>query len=149
MLHILSLAFLFTLPTVKGTGHFTNTSGVVQCHTDLECGVHGSCALPDAGSPTSVCVCESPYLNIIEGSISHPCAYHGVSRLNAVVYSLFGGLFGVDWFVMAKDNPSYIMCGITKLCTFGGLGTWWLYDFLRLLTGGFTDGNGMPLFADL
>ena len=30
--------------------------------------------------------------------------------------------------------------------TFGGYGFWWLYDFLRVATGGFTDGQGKLFF---
>jgi hypothetical protein len=134
----------------ESTGHFTNTTGVVRCRTDLECGMHGSCALPDAGSPTSVCVCESPYINVIEGNVQYPCAYHGISRLNVMVSSLLGGLLGIDWFILSRGtNMSFILVGVAKLFTFGGYGGWWIYDFLRLATGDFADGNGMPLFADL
>ena len=128
-----------------------NSTGVVKCKEDYECGKHGSCAQPHVGSSISVCVCESPYINIVDGTVSYPCAYKGVSRLNAMFTSFIGGFFGADWFLMANgsSNPSYILCGLMKLCTFGGYGVWWLYDFLRLISGGFSDGNGMPLFADL
>ena len=110
-----------TLPSTKATGRFTNTSGIVRCKTDLECGAHGSCALPHYGSPISVCVCESPYINLIEGNIKYPCAYQGVSRLNTMFGSLLGGFFGVDWFMLAQGNPSYIVVGCAKMCMFLGV----------------------------
>ena len=138
------------LSTITANGHFTNTTGVIRCRLDLECGVHGSCAKPDSGEALSVCVCESPWINLIEGDVQYPCAYSGVSRLNVMISSLLGGIFGVDWFILSRGtNLSYIYVGLSKLFTFGGFGAWWLYDFLRLATGGFSDGNGMPLFSDL
>ena len=130
--------------------HFTKSSGVIKCKTDSECGAHGSCAKPDAAAAHSVCVCESPYINLIDGKQMTACIYEGVSRKSALIASGFGGFFGIDWFILSRGtNLSYIYAGLAKLCTFGGFGIWWAYDFARLAGGIVTDGNGMPLFADI
>jgi hypothetical protein len=131
--HLLALLTLAaaTIPVVTASGRFTNTSGIIRCKTDLECGAHGSCALPDVGAPVSVCVCESPFLNLIEGDIKYPCAYQGVSRLNTLFGSLLGGFLGVDWFMLAQGNPSYALVGFAKMCTFFFLFLF-LFPFLLL-----------------
>jgi hypothetical protein len=128
---------------------YANTTGVIKCATDVECGTYGSCAQPHAGSEISVCVCEPPYINVLDGNMPYPCSYFGVSQVQGLVASFVGGFFGVDWFMLSRGtNPSFILCGFSKLFTFGGFGVWWLYDFLRMLSGGMYDGNGMPLYQD-
>ena len=130
--------------------HFTKTSGVIKCAKDAECGMHGSCAKPDPSAAHSVCVCESPYINLIDGAQQSACVYEGVSRMSALVASGLGGFLGIDWFILSRGtNLSYIYTGLAKLSTLGGFGVWWAYDFARLASGIVTDGNGMPLFADM
>ncbi|MBW3023068.1 TM2 domain-containing protein [Candidatus Woesearchaeota archaeon] len=48
--------------------------------------------------------------------------------LTLVLSIIFGGL-GVDRFMMGK-----IGTGILKLITFGGLGVWWLVDWILIAT---------------
>jgi len=50
----------------------------------------------------------------------------------------FLGFFGFHRFYAGK-----IGTGILMLVTFGGLGIWYLIDTIMLLTGGFTDGDGL------
>ena len=52
---------------------------------------------------------------------------------------LLGGL-GVDRFYAGS-----IGLGILKLLTGGGCGIWWLIDIIMIVTGGFKDGNGVPI----
>jgi len=50
----------------------------------------------------------------------------------------FLGIFGFHRFYAGK-----IGTGILMLVTFGGFFIWWLIDTVLLLTGGFTDGDGL------
>ena len=52
---------------------------------------------------------------------------------------LLGGL-GVERFYAGS-----IGLGILKLLTAGGCGIWWLVDIIMIVTGGFKDGNGVPI----
>lgn len=73
------------------------------------------------------------------------CTYQLKSKLTAFLLSFFVGIFGIDWFYLSVSNVVYIILGILKLITVGGLGIWWLVDWIRLLANAFDDGNGMPL----
>jgi hypothetical protein len=62
------------------------------------------------------------------------------SRGVALGLGFFGGVFGLHRFYVGK-----IGTGIAMLCTFGGLGVWWLYDIVLLATGEFRDADDQPL----
>lgn len=62
------------------------------------------------------------------------------SRGVALGLGFFGGFFGLHRFYVGK-----IGTGIAMLCTFGGLGVWWLYDIVLLAAGEFRDADEMPL----
>lgn len=49
----------------------------------------------------------------------------------------FFGVFGVHRFYVGKVGS-----GIAMLLTLGGLGIWWLVDFIVILCGNFTDDQG-------
>lgn len=49
----------------------------------------------------------------------------------------FVGFLGVHRFYVGKVGT-----GLLMLFTFGGLGIWWLIDFIFILCGNFTDGDG-------
>lgn len=49
----------------------------------------------------------------------------------------FFGLFGIHRFFVGKIGTGFLM-----LCTFGGLGIWWLIDFIIIVCGNFTDKDG-------
>ena len=62
------------------------------------------------------------------------------SRGLALVLSVFGGWFGLDRFYVGK-----ISTAICMLCTFGGLGVWYLYDLVLIAAGEFRDSDDLPL----
>ena len=47
------------------------------------------------------------------------------------------GVFGAHRFYVGK-----IGTGLLMLCTLGGLGLWYLYDFITIASGEFRDGDG-------
>lgn len=55
----------------------------------------------------------------------------------AFCLSVFLGYFGADRFYLG-----YGFLGILKLCTFGGMGLWWVFDILLLLAGKMRDSEG-------
>lgn len=56
------------------------------------------------------------------------------SRGVALVLCFFGGFLGLHRFYAGK-----IGTGIAQIFTFGGMGVWWLYDFVLVATGEFRD----------
>jgi hypothetical protein len=52
------------------------------------------------------------------------------------------GVFGAHRFYVGKVGT-----GILQLCTFGGLGLWWLYDLILIAAGEFRDVNDRRLVA--
>lgn len=46
------------------------------------------------------------------------------------------GVFGAHRFYVGK-----VATGILQLCTFGGLGLWWLYDMILITAGSFRDAD--------
>ena len=47
------------------------------------------------------------------------------------------GPFGAHRFYVGK-----VSTGVLQLCTLGGLGIWWLYDWILVVAGGFRDADG-------
>jgi len=62
------------------------------------------------------------------------------SRGVALALGFFGGVFGLHRFYVGKTHT-----GIAMICTFGGLGIWWLYDMVLLAAGEFRDIDDLPL----
>jgi hypothetical protein len=60
--------------------------------------------------------------------------------LPALLLAFFVGCFGVHRFY-----TGHIGIGIVQLLTLGGCGIWALIDFIMIITGSFTDVNGLPL----
>ena len=104
------------------------------CIASRDCG-NGACV-------EKACVCTAGFVTRDERS---PCSYEQYSQLGAFLISLFVGGLGIDWFVLAKGSTGYIVAGVFKLLTGGGLGIWWLVDVIRLGANTFKDGNGVPL----
>jgi TM2 domain-containing membrane protein YozV len=117
-----------------------------KCKTEnssiqLICSSNQNCAYPNGQCVLNQCVCSKGWIIVDQSG----CTYQLKSKLTAFLLSFFVGTFGVDWFYLSRGNPAYIIAGIIKLITFGGLGIWWLVDWIRLLANAFLDGNGMPL----
>lgn len=96
------------------------------------------------GVITAVCSCKH------EGTISYfyPCGYQLQDRVGAFLASFFGGSVGADWFLFYRGgNGGYIVAGIFKLLTFGGVGIWTTVDWIRVVASesAFPDGNNYPL----
>lgn len=62
------------------------------------------------------------------------------SKIVALVLCFFVGILGIHRFYVGK-----IGTGLLQLLTGGGLGIWWIIDFVLILLGKFTDKNGNQL----
>ncbi len=62
------------------------------------------------------------------------------SRVTVLVLCILAGGFGVHRFYTGR-----IVTGLLQAFTLGGLGIWWAYDFVMILLGRYTDGQGQPL----
>ncbi|MDJ1645835.1 TM2 domain-containing protein [Mycoplasma phocimorsus] len=60
------------------------------------------------------------------------------SRIVLILLSLFFGQLGIDRFYSGR----YIL-GLIKLFTFGGLGIWWIIDFILAIFGAQKDDQGL------
>ena len=57
-----------------------------------------------------------------------------------ILLCFFLGYFGVHRFYAGK-----IGTGLLQLVTFGGLGIWYMVDFIMIVTGNFRDKDGFPI----
>ena len=89
--------------------------------------------------------CPKPFIDLPD----QKCGYRAKSKLAAFLVSFLAGGLGIDWFYLSDGDAGYIIAGIVKLITGGGLGIWWLVDWIRILADGFPDGNAMALFMDM
>lgn len=62
------------------------------------------------------------------------------SKAVALILCLFFGMVGAHRFYAGKVGT-----GLLWLCTGSMCGIGWLYDIIKILTGTFKDGNGLPL----
>jgi TM2 domain-containing membrane protein YozV len=60
--------------------------------------------------------------------------------LPAFLLCFFLGIFGAHRFYVGKVGT-----GIAQIFTIGGLGLWWLFDLILILTSSFTDENGVKI----
>jgi hypothetical protein len=60
------------------------------------------------------------------------------SRLVAQLLAFFLGVFGAHRFYVGRTQSA-----ILQALTLGGLGLWWFYDNVMILTGSFRDGEGL------
>jgi hypothetical protein len=59
------------------------------------------------------------------------------SRTVAFLLAFFLGVFGAHRFYVGKTGTA-----VLQLCTFGGLGIWWLIDVIIVGSGSFRDAEG-------
>lgn len=76
-------------------------------------------------------------------SLCKSCTEHvsPKSRLVALLLCWFLGFFGGHRFYVGKVGT-----GLLMLFTCGGLGIWWLIDFIIIIVGSFRDKSGRVLF---
>ena len=134
------LVFLSLSMTISSAQH-SNVSikSSDYCTSNIEC-VHGVC---DRNRTFPLCICDRGWVLSRDGS--DVCIYQQKSKLAAFLLSFFIGGFGADWFYLSVGNGGYIVAGVFKLLTLGGVGIWWLVDWIRILTNAFLDGQGVAL----
>mmetsp|Transcript_108102 Transcript_108102/g.304507 ORF Transcript_108102/g.304507 Transcript_108102/m.304507 type:complete len:557 (-) Transcript_108102:70-1740(-) len=100
-----------------------------SCSLDVpetsQCSGRGYCRNWDAKNldTLSFCSCDRDWAD-------PECRTRRKSQTTTFFLSLFGGFFGLDYFYLGLP-----LWGITKLCTLGGLGFWWLVDIIRTGSG--------------
>jgi hypothetical protein len=72
--------------------------------------------------------------------LAHEGVPGGKDWLTTLLLSWFLGYVGVDRFYLG-----YTGLGILKLLTGGGLGIWWLIDFIKIASNKMKDSQGRPL----
>jgi hypothetical protein len=111
----------------------------VPCSNNSQCN-NGECVPSTSFNESSgVCKCDKFYVNH-KGGV---CNYEMRPKLNTFLASFLGGCVGADWFYLSRGNGGYIVAGVFKLLTFGGLGIWATVDWIRVLCDAFKDGNGI------
>lgn len=131
-----------TVPTRNSvvSDKIKNTDKLIYCTDNSDCNFpKGTCK--EYTDTLSVCVCKDGFTN----KNDDPCTYKQKDKVAAFLLSLFLGEFGADWFYLARGDDGYIVAGVFKLLTIGGLGVWWLVDWIRVLADSFDDGNGYPI----
>jgi TM2 domain-containing membrane protein YozV len=111
----------------------------LPCRNNTDC-VNGICNI---NGSNSICICNSGWVLARDGL--NQCTYQQKIKLTAFLLSFFLGFFGADWFYLSAGNGGYIAAGVFKLLTLGGLGIWWLVDWIRILANAFPDGQGVNL----
>lgn len=124
------------LPTKQMTNKITNAINGT-CTTDEECG-YGLCDFV-----RFKCTCDDKYVHVDGWNNTIYCNYKTKSKVTGFILSLLLGELGIDWFYVSCGKAGYIIGGIFKLLTVGGFGIWWLVDWIRMVAGGFRDGNGI------
>lgn len=113
-------------------GGTSQSATLNSCSPDLgvsetvQCSGRGFCKAWNAQAATgsiAFCSCDRDYAD-------PECRTRRKSQTTVFLYSLFGGLLGLDYFYLGLP-----LWGTAKLCTFGGLGYWWLVDIIRTGSG--------------
>jgi TM2 domain-containing membrane protein YozV len=137
MMMILISLFVLIFSTTGGQN--ITSRQLTDCATEFSC-LHGECRT--IINKTS-CVCDRGWT--ISRDNPPSCSYPQKSKLAAFLLSFFVGGFGADWFYLSVGNGGYIAAGVFKMLTLGGIGIWWLVDWIRILTNSFPDGQNYAL----
>ncbi len=62
------------------------------------------------------------------------------SKMLTLILAIFGGFFGIHQFYAGN-----IMSGLLYMFTCGLCGVMWIIDIIKILSGTFKDGNGLPI----
>lgn len=91
------------------------------------------------------CECDKRLLSVsyTDDQDGTPCVVEVKNKVVAFLLSLFVGWLGADWFYLSKGATSYIVAGVFKIITCGGLGIWWIADIVRILCDSFPDSDGI------
>jgi TM2 domain-containing membrane protein YozV len=136
---MMSIVILFSLIISITTAQNISSRAASLCITNVDC-AHGIC---DTNRTIGACICDRGWVLSRDGN--NVCNYQQRSKLAAFLLSFFVGGFGADWFYLSVGNGGYIAAGVFKLLTLGGIGIWWLVDWIRILTNSFPDGQGVAL----
>jgi len=87
-----------------------------------QCSGRGVCKTWDEtlDNPTTFCMCERDWAD-------PECRTRRKSQAEAFFWGLFLGMFGADHFYLGMWET-----GLLKLFTLGGLGSWWVFDIVRI-----------------
>ncbi len=136
----MKILILISIFILKLNAEENVTSRILSlCSNDFDC-KNGICYKM---TNTSQCKCYRGWqysknnLNI--------CDYEQKSKLGAFLLSFFIGGLGADWYYLSAGDSGYIAAGVFKMLTLGGVGIWWIVDWIRILTNSFKDGQGYNL----
>jgi hypothetical protein len=138
---ILFLIFFLIIKTTVAQPNLVSTLSR-YCSTDFDCG-QGICDETISKKNFS-CVCDHGWTQS-RNARNKTCEYHQKPKLVAFILSFFLGGLGADWYYLSVGNGGYIAAGVFKMLTLGGIGIWWLVDWIRILTNAFLDGQGYAL----
>ncbi len=88
----------------------------------------------DCGTSMPISATECPECEARQPMLRRP---YGKSWLALLLMCLFAGFLGIHRFYVGKVGTGALM-----LFTFGGLGVWVLYDFIKISMSLFTDKQG-------
>lgn len=86
------------------------------CQDDSECG-RGYCE-------AYMCQC---YRGYISWYFMETCSYEQRTKLSAFLVSFFVGILGIDWFLLSRGNPGYIVAGMIKMIISLGFCFGWVF----------------------
>ena len=91
---------------------------------------------PSCGGAIDASAIVCPNCGVIQPT-NLPATISEKRILPAFLLCMFFGVFGAHRFYVGK-----IGTGVLQIVTLGGLGIWWLVDFIMLIVGSFKDSDG-------
>lgn len=119
-------AFSYTVP-----GRYIpvlNSCSEQTITAELQCSSHGHCAPWFESDSATGAIPKGPLFCRCDRDWTDPeCGTQRKSQTTAYVLSLFFGWLGADQFYLG-----FAGLAVAKLLTVGGLGTWWIFDVVRI-----------------